>query len=56
MIALHITGSNNPAGVEPVDTRDTISFAPYMTQKDLSAAVVFLTIFAIMLFWLPNFL
>ena len=56
VIALHITGSNNPAGVEPVDTRDTISFAPYMTQKDLFAAVVFLTIFAIMLFWLPNFL
>ena len=26
-----------------------------MTQKDLSAVVVFLTIFAIMLFWLPNF-
>ena len=22
VIALHITGSNNPAGVEPVDTRD----------------------------------
>jgi len=56
VIALHITGSNNPSGVEPVDTRDTISFAPYMTQKDLFASVVFLTIFAVFLFWMPNFL
>jgi ubiquinol-cytochrome c reductase cytochrome b subunit len=54
VIALHITGSNNPTGVEPKDTRDTISFAPYMTQKDLFASVVFLTIFAFMLFFLPN--
>ena len=54
IIALHITGSNNPTGVEPRDTRDTISFAPYMTQKDLFASVVFLTIFAFMLFFLPN--
>ena len=54
IIALHITGSNNPSGVEPHDTRDTISFAPYMTQKDLFASVVFLTIFAGMLFFLPN--
>ena len=56
VIALHITGSNNPSGVEPIDTRDTISFAPYMTQKDLFASVVFLTIFAVMLFFMPNFL
>ncbi len=56
VIALHITGSNNPTGVEPKDTRDTVSFAPYMTQKDLFASVVFLTIFAAMLFFMPNFL
>ena len=56
VIALHMTGSNNPSGVEPIDTRDTISFAPYMTQKDLVAAGAFLLIFCIMLFYLPNFL
>ena len=56
VIALHITGSNNPSGVEPIDTRDTISFAPYMTQKDLVAAGAFLLVFCIMLFYLPNFL
>ena len=56
VIALHMTGSNNPSGVEPIDTRDTISFAPYMTQKDLVAGGAFLLIFCIMLFYLPNFL
>ena len=56
VIALHMTGSNNPSGVEPIDTRDTVSFAPYMTQKDLVAAGAFLLIFCIMLFYLPNFL
>ena len=56
VIALHITGSNNPSGVEPIDTRDTISFAPYMTQKDLVAAGAFLLVFCIMLFYLPNYL
>jgi ubiquinol-cytochrome c reductase cytochrome b subunit len=54
IIALHITGSNNPSGVEPKDTRDTVSFHPYMTQKDFFAAIVFLAIFAAFLFFLPN--
>ena len=54
IIALHITGSNNPSGVEPIDTRDTVSFHPYMTQKDFFAAIVFLCIFAAFLFFLPN--
>ena len=54
IIALHITGSNNPSGVEPIDTRDTVSFHPYMTQKDFFAAIVFLAIFALFLFFLPN--
>ena len=54
IIALHITGPNNPSGVEPHDTRDTVSFHPYMTQKDFFAAVVFLAIFAAFLFFLPN--
>ena len=37
VVALHMTGSNNPAGVEPKDTRDTVSFHPYVTMKDLYA-------------------
>ena len=56
VIALHITGSNNPSGVEPVDTRDTVSFHPYVTAKDLFALIVFFTIFAMFVFWVPNIL
>ena len=26
VIALHIVGSNNPSGIEPKDTRDTVTF------------------------------
>ena len=56
VIALHITGSNNPTGVEPVDTRDTVSFHPFVTAKDLTAMFVFFTIFAAFLFFVPNYL
>jgi len=56
VIALHITGSNNPSGLEPVDTRDTVSFHPYITAKDLFALIVFFTIFAMFVFWVPNIL
>tara|TARA_B100001248_G_scaffold18745_1_gene12326 strand:- start:4327 stop:5616 length:1290 start_codon:yes stop_codon:yes gene_type:complete len=54
VIALHIVGSNNPSGIEPKDTRDTVSFYPYTTAKDIVGMIAFATIFAVMLFWLPN--
>ena len=56
VIALHITGSNNPTGVEPRDTRDTVSFHPFVTAKDLTAMAVFLTIFAVFCMFMPNYL
>ena len=56
VIALHMTGSNNPMGVEPKDTRDTVSFHPYVTLKDLWAFLVFLILFFGFLFYLPNYL
>jgi ubiquinol-cytochrome c reductase cytochrome b subunit len=56
VIALHMTGSNNPMGVEPKDTRDTITFHPYITIKDLWAFLVFVTLFFGFLFYLPNYL
>ena len=56
VIALHIVGSNNPSGIEPKDTRDTVSFHPYTTAKDLFGMAVFFTIFAGFLFWVPNIL
>ena len=56
VIALHMTGSNNPSGVEPKDTRDTITFHPYVTTKDLFAFLVFLLVFFAFLFHMPNIL
>ena len=56
VIALHMTGSNNPMGVEPKDTRDTVSFHPYVTMKDLWAFAVFLTLFCGVMFFIPNYL
>ena len=56
VIALHMTGSNNPTGVEPKDTRDTITFHPYITIKDLYAFLVFILIFMFFLFNFPNIL
>ncbi len=56
VIALHMTGSNNPMGVEPKDTRDTVSFHPFVTTKDLFAFLVFMTLFVAFLFFMPNYL
>jgi ubiquinol-cytochrome c reductase cytochrome b subunit len=54
--ALHITGSNNPLGIEPSGPQDTIPFHPYYTIKDLVAVVVFLTLWAVLVFFAPNLL
>lgn len=54
--ALHITGSNNPTGVEIQDDRDSIPFHPYYTAKDCFGIVVFLTIFSIFIFYVPDLL
>jgi len=54
--ALHITGSNNPTGVEPKTKKDTIPFHPYYTIKDMFGLMIFLSIFAYMVFFAPNYL
>ncbi len=51
--ALHVTGSNNPTGVEPKSEKDTLPFFPYFVAKDLYALVVFLTVFFAMVFFAP---
>jgi len=56
VIALHIVGSNNPSGIEPKDTRDTVSFAPLTTSKDLFAMLIFLFAFVIITMYAPNYL
>ncbi|MGH1398109.1 MAG: cytochrome b [Alphaproteobacteria bacterium] len=52
--ALHITGSNNPTGLEPKSEKDTLPFHPYYTMKDTFGLLAFITIYAVFIFYLPN--
>ncbi|OYW22475.1 MULTISPECIES: cytochrome bc complex cytochrome b subunit [unclassified Sphingomonas] len=52
--ALHIPGSNNPTGVDVKGEQDTVPFHPYYTAKDGFGLGVFLTIFAALIFFMPN--
>ena len=54
--ALHVTGSNNPLGIEVKSPQDTIPFHPYYTIKDSVGLCVFLIVFAIVVFFVPNYL
>jgi ubiquinol-cytochrome c reductase cytochrome b subunit len=63
IMALHEVGSNNPDGVEikehldPATGRplDGIPFHPYYTVKDTLGAVVFLIVFSVVVFFVPEF-
>ena len=52
--ALHVSGQNNPDGIEPKDKADTVLFTPYATIKDVFATVVFMIMFAVFVFFLPD--
>ena len=61
LLALHDVGSNNPDGIEIKKKKDAsgkpldgIPFHPYYTVKDIVGVVVFLAIFAIVMFFLPE--
>ncbi len=62
LIALHETGSNNPDGVEIKYNKDPktgipldgIPFHPYYTVKDIMGVVVFLALFSIVVFFVPE--
>lgn len=54
--ALHIPGSNNPDGIDPKGPADTVNFHPFMTSKDMIGIVVYLMVFAGLVFYAPNFL
>jgi ubiquinol-cytochrome c reductase cytochrome b/c1 subunit len=54
--ALHIPGSNNPAGIEVKSSRDIVTFHPYYTMKDGFALVLFIALFAGLVFYAPNLL
>jgi ubiquinol-cytochrome c reductase cytochrome b subunit len=54
--ALHIAGSNNPLGIEPQSDKDTLPFHPYYTVKDAFGLTVFLILYAMFVFYAPNYL
>ena len=54
--ALHVTGSNNPLGIEPKSAKDTVPFHPYYTMKDMFGLSVFVLIYAAIVFFIPDYL
>ncbi|MBN9506618.1 MAG: cytochrome b/b6 [Altererythrobacter sp.] len=52
--ALHIPGSSNPTGVEVKSESDTVPFHPYYTAKDGFGLGVFLILYFLVVFFLPN--
>ncbi|AWK85424.1 cytochrome b [Azospirillum thermophilum] len=54
--ALHVSGSNNPLGIEAKGPQDTVPFNPYVTIKDGFAVVIFLIVYAAFVFFMPNYM
>jgi ubiquinol-cytochrome c reductase cytochrome b subunit len=54
--ALHITGSNNPLGIDVKSPQDTLPFHPYYTIKDSVGVCVFLIVLSALVFFAPNYL
>ncbi len=61
IVALHKVGSNNPDGIEIKKKKDAkgipldgIPFHPYYTVKDLVGTAVFLIVFAVIAFFVPE--
>jgi ubiquinol-cytochrome c reductase cytochrome b subunit len=52
--ALHVTGSNNPLGIDVKTPQDTVPFHPYYTVKDSVGICFYLAVFAILVFFIPN--
>ncbi len=61
ILALHETGSNNPDGIEIKENKgpdgiplDGVAFHPYLTAKDLVAIIIFMIMFAAVVFFAPE--
>jgi ubiquinol-cytochrome c reductase cytochrome b subunit len=52
--ALHVPGNSNPTGVEVRNKSDSVPFHPYYTVKDLFAISLFMILFAVFVFYLPD--
>jgi ubiquinol-cytochrome c reductase cytochrome b subunit len=53
VVALHITGSNNPLGIDVKSEQDTVPFHPYYTAKDSVGMCVYFLVFAALVFFRP---
>jgi len=54
--ALHVTGSNNPLGIDVKGPQDTLPFHPFYTMKDTFGILVFLIVYVAFAFFAPNYL
>jgi len=52
--ALHVTGSNNPLGIDTKGPQDTLPFHPYYTIKDTFGLLIFLMVYVLFSFFMPN--
>jgi ubiquinol-cytochrome c reductase cytochrome b subunit len=52
--AVHVHGSNNPAGIDIRSKNDTVNFFPYMLIKDTIAVCVFGVLISAVIFFGPN--
>ncbi|MGE3622285.1 MAG: cytochrome bc complex cytochrome b subunit [Bdellovibrionales bacterium] len=52
--ALHVSGSNNPLGIDVKSPKDTVPFHPYYTAKDTFGLIVFFIIYCLFVFYAPN--
>ena len=52
--SLHIPGSSNPTGVEVKTKADTVPFHPYYTAKDGWTVGLFMVIYGLFVFYMPN--
>ena len=55
--ALHAAGQNNPVGIlipKERQAKDTVPFHPYFTVKDGFAIILFLMLFSVFVFFMPN--
>jgi ubiquinol-cytochrome c reductase cytochrome b subunit len=54
--ALHVSGQNNPTGIEPQTKADTVPMSPYAVAKDAVGMAVFAILFAWFVFFVPDYL
>ena len=53
LVALHSVKSSNPSGIDLAD-KDNIPFHPYFTIKDLYGLGVFLMVYSVLVFFMPD--